>query len=375
MNSEIKTNRYSTFLVRYSIFFLFIFSSYFSFSQSKYNGWGIGASIHYGFILSHRHNMGHLVRGHTPAYEVTVSKQTFGDKYWQQHYRYPVIGYSFIYINLKNNEQLGSAFAFYPHISFMQNKQRKFMRYFKIGAGAGYISKVFDRIENNKNNAIGSHINVFINFTYGFKWKVHRNFSIDGAVAFMHFSNASFTAPNLGINVPTIQLGATWHLSDGKEIYKKDSITPPRDRKWHYSILLSGGLKEVSPAGGVKYGIGSLNAEAIKPVSRKSRIGVGLDIFYDASLEKKLKGANQDYSGMFAVVRPGLHFHYELKLSEFSLFFDVGGYLFTRWKEDGYIYARQGVRYRIAKNWLVGVALKTHYFKADFAEWGVGYEF
>ena len=82
-----------------------------------------------------------------------------------------------------------------------------------------------------------------------------------------------------------------------------------------------------------------------------------------------------DYGGMFAVVRPGLHFHYELKLSEFSMFFDVGGYLYTRWKEDGYIYARQGVRYRIAKNFLVGVALKTHYFKADFAEWGIGYEF
>lgn len=346
-----------------------------AFSQSKSNGWGIGASIQYGFILSHHHNMGHLVRGHTPAYELTLSKKTLGDKYWQQHFHYPVIGYSFIYINLKNNDQLGSAFAIYPHVSFMQNKQRKFMRYFKIGAGAGYITKTFDRIENNKNNAIGSHINVYINFTYGFKWRVHQNLSIDGAISFMHFSNASFTAPNLGINIPTIQLGATWYLSNSKEVFKKDSIIPPRDRKWHYSVILSGGLKEINPAYGPKYGIGSLNAEVIKPVSRKSLIGIGLDIFYDASLEKDLKHAGMDYSGMFAVVRPGMHFHYELKLSEFSLFFDVGGYLYTRWKEDGYIYARQGIRYRVAKHVLLGLALKTHYFKADFAEWGVGYEF
>lgn len=375
MNTKIKVVRYSTFIVRFSIFSFLIFFSHFSFSQSKSNGWRIGANAHYGFILSHRHNMGHLVRGHTPAYELTVSKQTFGDKYWQQHYHYPVIGYSFIYINLKNDEQLGTALAFYPHISFMQNKQRKFMRYFKIGCGAGYISKVFDRIENNKNNAIGSHINVFINFTYGFRWMVHRNFSFNGGLSFMHFSNASFTAPNLGINVPTINLGATWHFSDKKEGYKKDSIAPARDRKWHYSVILSGGLKEITPAGGPKYGIGSLNAEVIKPVSRKSRIGVGIDIFYDASIERKLKRSGGDYSGMFAVVRPGLHFHYELKISEFSMLFDVGGYLYSRWKEDGYIYARSGIRYRVAKHILLGLALKTHYFKADFAEWGIGYEF
>ena len=134
-------------------------------------------------------------------------------------------------------------------------------------------------------------------------------------------------------------------------------------------------MKEISPAGGVKYGISSLNAEVIKPVSRKSRIGVGLDIFYDASLEVKLKKSGQDYSGLFAVVRPGLHVHYELKLYEFSIFFDVGSYLYTRWKDDRYIYARTGIRYRVAKHLLLGVALKTHYFKADFAEWGVGYEF
>lgn len=357
-----------------TLLFSFLFFAQGLFAQDN-KGWSIGANAHYGFILSHRYNMGHLVRGHTPAFELTLSKQTFGKKYWQQHYHYPVVGYSFLFINLKNDEQLGNAFGVFPHVSFPQNRQRKFMRYFRIGAGAGYITKIFERIDNNKNNAIGSHFNVLISFMYGFRWKVDPHFSINGGLSFVHFSNASVKAPNLGINVPTVQLGAEWHFSDGKEIYLADSIAPPRDRKWHYSVILSGGIKEINPPQGPIYGISSLNIEAIKPVSRKSRIGVGLDIFYDASLEKKLSGEFMDYSGMFAVVRPGLHFHYELKLSEFSMFFDVGGYLYTRWKQDGYIYARQGIRYRIAKNWLVGVALKTHYFKADFAEWGVGYEF
>lgn len=352
-----------------------IFSSATLIAQSKSNGWSIGANAQYGFILSHRHNMGHLVRGHTPAFELTVSKQTFGNQFWQQHYHYPVIGYSFMFINLKNDTQLGNAFALFPHISFPQNNQRKFMRYFRMGCGAGYISKIFHRIENNKNNAIGSHFNVFISFMYGFRWKPQRNFSIDGGLSFVHFSNASVKTPNLGINVPTLQLGATWHFSDGHETLKKDSVTPVLDRKWKYSVIFSGGIKEIVPAGGVKYGIASLNAEAIKPVSRKSRIGIGLDIFYDVSMGEKLKRSNMDYSGIFAVVRPGIHAHYELMISKLSAFFDVGGYVYTRWKEDTYIYARTGVRYRIKENILIGVALKTHYFKADFAEWGIGYEF
>ncbi|MCG3165227.1 MAG: hypothetical protein POELPBGB_00989 [Bacteroidia bacterium] len=375
MNDTIKDIRCTTYIFRFSFLFLFIFFIHSSFAQSNLNGWSIGADAQYGFILSHRHSMGHLVRGHTPSFQITVSKQTIGNKYWQQHFRYPIIGYSFLFIDLKNNDQLGNAFALYPSITFTQNRQRKFMRYFKIGCGPGYISKVFDRVDNNKNNAIGSHINVFINFTYGFNWKPQRNLSIDGGLSFTHFSNASFTAPNLGINLPMLHLGASWNFNDGNIIYKKDSIAPPRERKWHYSVILSGGLKEISPAEGPKYGIASLNAEAIKPVSRKSRIGLGLDLFYDASLETKLKKDSADFSGMFAVVRPGLHFHYELKISEFSMFFDVGGYLYTRWKEDGYIYARPGIRYRVAKNILLGLALKTHYFKADFAEWGIGYEF
>lgn len=126
---------------------------------------------------------------------------------------------------------------------------------------------------------------------------------------------------NLVFKPPTINLGAIWHIGNGKDVYKKDSIAPPRDRKWHYSVILSGGLKEITPAGGPKYGIGSLNAEVIKPVSRKSRIGVGLDIFYDASIERKLKRSRGDYSGMFAAVRPGLHFHYELKIFPSSLYY------------------------------------------------------
>lgn len=357
------------------IFIFLLFFSQSSFSQSKLNGWKIGANFQYGFLMSHHKGMGHLVKGHLPAFELSVSKQKFGEKYWQQHYRYPVVGYSLLIIDLENPDVLGTAIAIFPHISFPQNRQRKFMRYFRVGCGAGYITKPFDRTDNHKNNAIGSHFNVFFSFMYGFKWRVQNNFSIDAGISLMHFSNGAVKSPNLGINIPNIQLGATWHFSDGKEVYKKDSIAPPRDRKWHYSVILSGGIKEIPPAGGPKYGIASLNAEVIKPVSRKSRIGLGLDIFYDASLEEKLKRSHEDYSGMFAVVCPGIHFHYELKFSQFSMFMDVGTYFYRRYKDENHIYARPGIRYRIKENWLLGISLKTHYFKADFAEWGVGYEF
>lgn len=114
MNAKIKLFdiQHSLFDIRY-LFVYFTFSFFFFTIQIQRMGRWSYCSIW--FYSQSPPTYSVLLCGHTPAYELTVSKQTLGDKYWQQHYHYPVIGYSFIYINLKNDEQLGTGSVLSPH--------------------------------------------------------------------------------------------------------------------------------------------------------------------------------------------------------------------------------------------------------------------
>ena len=53
----------------------------------------------------------------------------------------------------------------------------------------------------------------------------------------------------------------------------------------------------------------------------------------------------------------------------------TGVYFFTKAKDDGLIYSRVGLRAKVYKNLTASLTLKTHFFKADVIEWGVGYCF
>ena len=44
-------------------------------------------------------------------------------------------------------------------------------------------------------------------------------------------------------------------------------------------------------------------------------------------------------------------------------------------KEDGWFYTRISGRYLVTENIYVAVGLKTHLYRAEFIEWGVGYRF
>src|SRR5436853_7372771 len=73
------------------------------FDQSSFVG-----RLHYGFLLAHRPRIEHLVR-HTYGFEISLSRQTIGKKLWQQYYRYPQTGFSYIFLDFNNPDVLGNA--------------------------------------------------------------------------------------------------------------------------------------------------------------------------------------------------------------------------------------------------------------------------
>jgi hypothetical protein len=73
------------------------------------------------------------------------------------------------------------------------------------------------------------------------------------------------------------------------------------------------------------------------------------------------------------VIRPGIHIGHQLEFSKLTVATQIGYYIYAKDKSDGPIYSRFALRYKLNSKLLLNLALKTHYAKADFIEWGVGY--
>ena len=168
-----------------------------------------------GNITLHNTGILHLITGHPEGVIISYNKKTFGNERWQQEYKYPDLGVSLIYQDLKN-EYLGNNFGIYGHYNFYFFK-RKFM--FRIGQGIAVTSNPYHKIDNHKNNAFGSTLlsSTFLMFNYR-KERLFDNFGFQGGLSIVHYSNANVKAPNTSINILSLNAGLTYNFSDDTEM-------------------------------------------------------------------------------------------------------------------------------------------------------------
>ncbi len=361
--------------ILFGIFLLLPFySSLNAQEQVAASGLSIETKIHYGFIARHHPEMAVFSDIHFPVFELVLSKQTIGNKPWHRIYSYPEIGISYWQCEFENSEILGHAKAIYPFIRFPLIRSNRFALNFGFGLGLGYFSNKFDRLNNYKNTAIGSHLNALINLMFEAKYNLSPRFRLFTGLSFTHFSTGAMVMPNYGINIPTANLGLSFSLKNTRTAYLKHDL-PELDRSWEYLIIASFGIKEISPVDNIKYLVYNVSGDFLKPMSLKYKIGGGLDLFYDDSKVYALeqKGIYEDkVSSNFSF---GLHFTYEQTLSRVSILLELGTYLYSNNNLDGNIYEKLIITYLFSPKILASVALKAHRTKADFISWGVGYKF
>ena len=124
------------------------------------SGYAITIRGHAGFLISHRESMSHLVQGHIGGYEINFDKQTSGNQSWHNQFKRPFVGVGLMQLWLGNPEQLGTATSVFGYLDFPLIKREKFIFHYKWSGGLGWVSKPFNRIENYKNTAIGSKLNM-----------------------------------------------------------------------------------------------------------------------------------------------------------------------------------------------------------------------
>ena len=160
----------------------------------------------YGFLIAHRPTLQPLQERHIPGFEISLAKISSGAKEWERDFLNPNRGITLAFFDLGSRDKLGSGIAVYPYIDFPLSTKKDGRLIFRYGIGLGWVEKTFNSETNIKNAAIGSHLNGIIHFDLHFEKRLSALSILEIGAGITHYSNGSYSIPNLGINIATFNL-------------------------------------------------------------------------------------------------------------------------------------------------------------------------
>ena len=342
------------------------------FSESIKKGLGFEADFGYGFIMPHHKAIEYTLEDHIRTFDLKLTKSTFGNKYWNQLYRYPYFGVGFYRSNLGNDKVYGYANALYTYLKVpILGKSDQANLCWQIAFGPSYLSKQFDIEDNPQNLAIASSLNIYIDLSLQSSIPLTKQITLTNGIRFTHFSNGNAKSPNKGLNIISGSVGLLYALNN-----KPDRIQfelPEIDNKNEYTIIYAGGVKSISRYEKGSYYASSLILDYNRNYSLKGRWGLGSDIFFDATKRKLSNNTEKADAINSDLYQVGLHVGHEMAVGQLALIISLGGYVYAPVEVLAPIYSRIGVRYRLKDKFIINYTLKSHWAKACFFEWGIGY--
>jgi len=360
------------------LFFIFVFVSQ-ALAQSITNTspiWFVKPVVNNGFILVHRSNISHLVKGNPTIYELNIGKSSSGNKLWQIENNLPDIGISLQCIDFKNPLQLGYALTASPYIEIPLNKTPKILRpSIRLCWGLTYITKSYDSIENKENIAIGSHFNSFVQFRCFWRFKLSNLLRIEPGITFTHASNGKAKNPNLGINVASLNLGLNYSIQSkaNQSIPKIDSSTKAKSKNEVIFFTAIGFNQKNIASPSLKTFVYSFAYQCNLRNSHKYVLGI--DVFYDQNYLIDYENVFKNKAQGIDQLRMSIKLGYSYNVGRFSFPFELGYYFFQKTNPDELIVNRLGVRYYSKTGLIAHFGLRTHFAVAYNFEYGLGYRF
>ena len=352
-------------------------------AQLSHRNYEIEAKVHYGYMYfqndEYHSALGRYSR-HTPSYELSLHRNTYGEHRWEVLHNYPSIGLTFYYSSFGNDSisaELGKVFALYPFINFPITPGQNSRLTFKLGVGLGYLTNKFDPKENYHNYAIGSHLNAAVNLSFEYRQRIMERLYWVASAGLTHFSNGATRTPNMGINILGAATGFSWYIAPPKTLLDK-RLRPQNylfefDGKKHFvtDYQYTLGFKDMSQQYGTHqyFFVHDLAANFMFQISERDRLGLGLELVYDNS--DKITKPDWDM-----YLKPGLLVSYEMLFNNASFMFNVGlrNNVPLNSKTFGMLfYQKVAARYYFTDNLFATLAFTTYDIKADFISVGIGY--
>jgi hypothetical protein len=356
----------------YLIVFIFISPSFVGVAQNNHY---IRAAWHQGYILKHKEAVRHLVKGPVFGIELNYVKSTNGEKQWHNINHFPDIGLGFSYYDLNNDQQLGKIYGLHALMDLYL--LRKTNTYFtcRLSSGIAFNTKYFDTKDNVKNNLVASPFNAFINLRWAFGYEWEKKLALEMAAGIAHTSNGAYQLPNLGINVLSSSLALKYRLNHQYKAVLKDSIRTPK-LKHILQTHLSIGRRVDNVMANEIIQCASLTTQYYRAMNHSNAIGIGMDLFYRHNTVQLYDILKFQYSTEpRTFYQLGFKINYKYRAGNMDFPFEVGAYAIDKYKKNGLIYNRIGLRYHMYKGLMANVSLKLHFARADYIEWGLGYQF
>ncbi len=351
---------------------------FFAFAQENKETTSVELNYLAGNILLHAPDLGHLITGHPESVMLNVSKKTYGFEEWQKAYNYPDYGLFVLYQDFKN-QYLAHNFALGAHYTFyFLNRNLSF----KVAQGIAYATHPYDKENNNKNKAFGSHVLANTDFVLQYKKEnVIDKFGFQAGLVFTHFSNGRIIAPNSGINTYNFNVGINYNFQ--KQLaYQKDTITPKINYREpiKFSLVLRTGVDESPVIDSGQHPFYHVSFFADKRFNRKSALQFGTEVFFTTFFKDFIYYQSQAYPNKHIdpntdYRRVGVFVGHELFINHISLEAQLGYYVYQPYKYDIAVYDRLGMKYYFTKHIFTGVSVKTHGFLAEAMEFIIGTRF
>jgi hypothetical protein len=357
-----------------SVLLVIIFISLFEIANGQYNH-QVRASLHGGAILKHRSFVKHLVKGPVYGVELNYIRPSNGSKLWHTINNHPDLGFGCSYYYLNNEKELGELYSIHALLDlYLINRQKSYFT-MRLSPGVTYASKFFNTDNNYKHNLLGSSINGFINFKWAYGYRISNQLATELAFGIAHSSNGAYQSPNLGINLLTTSFNIKYQLNKTNVEKKVREVTGTLKKnilQTHFSI----GRRQNNKISNEIIQCATLSVNYYRAINHSNAIGGGMDLFYRKSNIPNFDFFKFTYTGQQRTYyQMGLKMNYNYRVGNMEFPFEVGLYVIDKYKKNGVLFNRIGLRYHLYKNLMAHVTLKLHAAQADYFEWGLGYNF
>lgn len=227
------------------------------------------------------------IQNYSHTGEITLLQHTQAKKIWSILYKQPTVAYSFAYQTLGNEDVLGNAFYVVPSLDFKTFEIGRLDMRARIGWGVGLITKQYNSFSNRENIVIGSPINACVSIRALFRYRILETLHIQLGGGITHYSNGGFTNPNLGINIPFVQIGLQYSFSKppvsdslSKQLIR---VLPRLNQQIRPFIRIGLGLTEAASSKGPKYPVFSIALGVSRLMARISKLSLSVEYLYNTA--------------------------------------------------------------------------------------------
>ncbi len=361
-------------LNRFFILLLFVFTSITVFSQKNETKTKYSVDVNYakGHIFLHHKKVIPLERNNPKNIIVSWNKHTFGQKEWERVFNNPSYGVSFVYQDF-NSDFLGKSYGIYFNYTTYLYKRKLLIQ---LADGISYMTRPYDKVNNNKNIYIGSKVlnGFYLSFRYQ-EPNLFRGFGLQTGILFSHNSNAKIKMPNLGINSILFQLGVNYSFGEKENRLPYYEPEISFEKRIQYNFEVKGGVNELVEGVGIKP-FYVLSLYGSKRFNRKNGMTFGGEYFASNGFREWVKYRKFfDYPNMKGYPdyrRVGIFIGHEFYINKTSFFTQFGYYVYNKLKNKDILYERIGFRYQFHKNIFATVGLKVFIVNAEQLEFGLG---